>query len=88
MLQDFIFSEEGYTFLKKYNDLFGVSFRMDVPDGENTIFERKEMSYRIDNNLSIGEFKKIIQQSIKENEDLLLQRFKNNVVKHKEDVFY
>ena len=88
MLGNFIFSEEGFIFLKKYNDMFDVAFRIDIPDGENVIFETKGTSYKIDGNLPTEEFKRIISQSVEENKNFLQQRFKDNVVKYKKDVFY
>ena len=88
MLDNFIFSEEGFIFLKKYNDMFNVDFRIDIPDGEDVIFETKGTSYKIDKTLSTEEFKKIISKSIEENKNFLQQRFKDNVVKYKKDVFY
>lgn len=88
MVIDFVFSVEGFSFLRKFKDKFDCTFRIDEPSGDALLLDIGENSYRIEADENIEDFKAAVTESLKSGENLLLERYQNNKVKYEDDMIY
>lgn len=88
MLQDFVFSVEGFSFLQNFKDTFDCAFRIDEPSGDALILDAGEHSYKIKDDESIEEFKAAVAESLETGKNLLVGRYKDSEIKYNEDADY
>lgn len=88
MLQDFVFSAEGFSFLERFKDKFGCAFRIDEPSGDALILDTANHSYRIKDEESLESFKATVTESLEIGKNLLAIRYKDSEIKYDEGADY
>ena len=87
-MKKFIFSKEGHEFLKDFKEQFDCMFRIDEPAGENIIVDAGDLSYMIPNDESIEDFKAAVVESIKTGNNLVVEKYKSNLLEYENDIDY
>ena len=88
MITDFIFSAEGFSFLRKFKEKFDCSFRISEPSGNEVILDVGDKSYSIKDDESIECFKEAINESMRSGKNILIEKYKKNEVVYDDDVIY
>lgn len=88
MLQDFVFSAEGFSFLQDFKDKFDCSFRIDEPSGDALILDAGDHSYKITDEESLEGFKAAVSESLETGKNLLVIRYKDSEIEYNEDADY
>lgn len=85
MVSEFIFSKEGNMFLDEFKTKFGCRFRHDEP-GNDLVFDVGEKTYKIPDDETQENFKSLVLESVKSNQNLLTNQY--NIVEYVEDADY
>ena len=87
-MKDFIFSKEGHEYLKDFKERFDCIFGIDEPSGENIIVDAGDLSYEIPSDESIEAFKAAVDKSMETGRNMVVERYKNNLVEYESDIDY
>ena len=88
MIVDFVFSAEGFSFMRDFKDKFDCAFRIDEPSGDSLLLDIGGDSYEIKADESVDEFKAAIAESLKSGKNLLQEKYRTGKVKYDEDMMY
>ena len=88
MIVDFIFSAEGFSFVREFAEKFDCVFRIDEPSGDSLLLDVGENSYRIKSDETVEEFKALITESLKSGKNLLRDRYKTGKVEYNDSMIY
>lgn len=86
MITDFIFSNEGFSFLKSYMDKFDCSFKIPEPSGNKVVLEINGKWVEIKESEDVEAFKAAINESIRSGKNMLLERYKGSEIIFDDDV--
>ena len=70
MLQDYIFSDDGFSFLRKFRQRFDCMFRLEVPGGM-LVMDEGDDAYKLPESMTTDEFKKLVGESISVGKNLV-----------------
>lgn len=88
MIVDFVFSAEGFAFMRDFKDKFDCTFRIDEPSGDTLLLDIGDDSYKIKADESVDEFKAAITESLKSGKNLLKEKYRTGKVKYNDDMIY
>ena len=86
MIADFIFSNEGFSFLKNFTEKFDCSFKIPEPSGNQVVLEINGKWVEIKESEDVEAFKAAINESIRSGKNMLLERYKGSEIIFDDDV--
>lgn len=86
MITDYIFSDEGLSFLKSFMDKFDCSFIIPEPSGNKVVLEINGKWVEIKESEDVEAFKAAINESIRSGKNMLLERYKGSEMIFDDDV--
>ena len=69
---EYVFSDEGLLYLEKFKEKFKCRFGIDEPGGEDLLIDVGDDTYIIPNQMTMEEFKKLVDESIKADTNKLI----------------
>lgn len=88
MLQNYIFSDAGFEFVKEFCETFDCSFRVDEPAGEDLVIDVGEKTFKIPSSETVDDFKKAVSESVKTGKNIVAKRYDEFPVFYEEDNDY
>lgn len=87
MIQDFVFSAEGFGFLQDFKDRFDCTFRIDEPS-DALVLDAENHSYKVKDDENLDDFKAAVVESLATGKNLLMSRYQDSEMEYNEDADY